>query len=222
MAADPDTPPQEAQLRNVEDVLQFWFGRVPGPEFGTLDALWLPTRIPCWGGHWARRVFDVDQVIRRRFGETLERAAAGELDHWAETSHGRLALVIVLDQFSRNIHRGTPRAFAQDDQGLELALEALDRDEDRQFNELARTLFYLPLMHREDLAMQDRCLLLYRDAYRGARLVPGLVLKVELASSRRHREIIARFGRFPHRNASLGRSSTAEELAFLEQPFSTF
>lgn len=205
-----------------DDVLRFWFGRPPGRDFGLVDAAWLPSRIPCWGGHWARKVLDVDALIEARFGTTLVAAAAGELDHWSRTPAGRLALVIVLDQFSRNIYRATPRAFEQDQQGLALALAALEQGEDRLFNELARTLFYLPLMHQEQLELQQRCIALYEAAYAQAPLVPRLVLKVELASARRHRDIIARFGRFSHRNGFLGRDSTAEEVAFLQQPFSSF
>lgn len=206
----------------AEEVLEFWFGRLPELHFGIRDAAWLPTRIPCWGGHWASEFLDVDSVIRRRFGADLERARRGELHGWADTPRGRLALVIVLDQFSRNIHRGTPQAFSQDDLALELAQKALQAGEDKLFNPLARTLFYMPLMHREDLEMQERCLELYERALEEAPHAAWLVLKVEHASARRHRDIIARFGRFPHRNAVLGRESSAEESRFLEERFSSF
>jgi len=204
------------------DVLRFWFGRPPGPRFEVADALWLPTRIPCWGGHWASRVLDVDAIITRFFGALHERAAKGELDEWRRTPDGRLALIIVLDQLSRNIYRGTVRAFAQDARALSIVEEALSEGDDRAFNPLARTLLYLPLMHHENLELLDRCVQLYGAAHADAPAVPRTVLSVELASARRHREIVSRFGRYPHRNRILGRESTPEELRFLEERFSTF
>jgi len=209
-------------LDQPEDVLRFWFGRVPGPRFGLADTLWLPTRIPCWGGHWARRVLDVDQLIRTYFGDTHRLAAEGALDHWTDTAEGRLALIIVLDQLSRNLYRGTPDAFAQDQKALPLVERALRLKDDQVFNPLARSLFYLPLMHHEDLTLLDRCVALYEAAHADAWGIPKIVLKVELTSGRRHRDIVRRFGRYPHRNEILGRESTDEEVEFLKQPFSTF
>jgi uncharacterized protein (DUF924 family) len=205
-----------------DDVLRFWFGRVPGPRFGVADALWLPTRIPCWGGHWASRVLDVDAIITEHFDDVHRAAAGGELDDWCSTPRGRLAWVIVLDQLSRNIHRGTPAAFENDEKVLPVVEEALAQHDDRRFNPLARTLFYLPLMHHEELELVDRCLHLYERAHHESRGLPRVILGVEMASGRRHREILARFGRYPHRNAILGRESTAEERAFLEESFSSF
>ncbi len=184
--------------------------------------MWLPSRIPCWGGHWANRLFDVDGMIRRRFGGVLEAAAAGELDHWTATPSGRLALVIVLDQLSRNIHRDTPQAFAQDAKTLPIVQEALAAGEDQLFNPLARTLFYLPLMHHENLLLLERCIALYEDARIEARGLARKVISIELASGRRHHQILARFGRYPHRNRILGRDSTPAERRFLNEAFSTF
>ena len=209
-------------LHKIDEILTFWFGRVPGPTFGLRDNLVLPTRIPYWGGHWAERLLDVDGIIRRRFGEDMRKAAAGELDHWAQTPKGRLALILVLDQFPRNAVRETPAAFDQDAKALSLALEALRKGEDRRFHPLARGYFYLPLMHHETLEMQDRCLGLLLSAWSEAPGLARIVLTADLASGLRHRAIIARFGRFPHRNKILERESTAEEKAFLEEPFSSF
>jgi len=205
-----------------EDVLRFWFGRVPGPRFGTADALWLPTRIPCWGGHWASQVLDVDAIITEYFGALHERATRDELDDWAEYPEGRLALVILLDQLSRNIHRGKPDAFANDDKVLPFVEEALELGEDRLFNPLARTLLYLPLMHHERPELLARCMELYEAAHHEARGLARVVLGVELASARRHAEILQRFGRYPHRNEILGRESTTEEKSFLQESFSSF
>ena len=205
-----------------DDVLCFWFGRPPGTRFGVIDTVWLPTRLPCWGGHWANRAFDVDGIVTRYFGALHERACAGELDDWCDTARGRLALVILLDQLSRNIHRGTPKAFAQDQKALPIVEEGLERGQDRGFNPLARTLFYLPLMHHEDLDLLDRCVTLYEVAHTDATGVAKIVVGIELASGRRHREIVARFGRYPHRNEVLGRKSTDDERAFLTERFSSF
>jgi uncharacterized protein (DUF924 family) len=209
-------------MTRPEDVLTFWYGRVPGPTFGLLDALWLPTRVPYWVGRWSSRVYDVDGIMARRFGEAHAEAAEGRYDRWVTTAPGRLALVLLLDQFSRNIHRGTPLAFAQDAKALPLALEAIEMGVDRAFHGVARAAFYLPLMHQEDLATQERCVELYERAYRQSSGLPRLILGIELVGGRRHRDIIARFGRFPHRNAILGRESTAEESAFLQEPLSHF
>lgn len=206
-----------------EDVLRFWFGRPPGARFGVVDALWLPTRVPCWGGNWARRVLDVDAIVRRHFGALHARAAEGALDQvWTATADGRLALVILLDQLSRNIHRGTPAAFAQDGRVLPIVERSLREGDDRRLNPLARTLLYLPLMHHEDVALAKRCVSLYAAAHAVAPPVARAVLSVELASARRHLEILERFGRYPHRNAILGRESTPEERRFLEERFSSF
>jgi uncharacterized protein (DUF924 family) len=215
--SDPTRPPQ-----TPTDVLRFWFGRLPGPRFELRDAMWLPTRIPCWGGHWASEWLDVDAIIRDHFGELHQRACDGELGHWTEDAEGRLALVILLDQLSRNIYRDTPRAFAQDAATLPIVEEALALGQDKLFNPLARTYLYLPLMHHEDLELLDRCIALYEQAYAESRGLARVVLTVEMKSGKRHREIVQRFGRYPHRNAILGRESTAEELAFLEEHFSSF
>lgn len=206
-----------------EHVSSFWFGRPPGPRFELVDALWLPSRIPCWGGHWAGRLLDVDGIIERHFGALHRRAAAGELDQWCESRDGRLAIIILLDQISRNIHRGTAEAFAQDGKVLPIVERALEAGDDQHYNPLARTLLYLPLMHHEDLELLDRSIELYQAAYAEATGLPRAVLEVELASGRRHREIVARFGRYPHRNEALGRKSTPEEERFLrEESFSHF
>jgi len=205
-----------------DDVLRFWFGRPPSSSFGVIDGLWLPTRIPCWGGHWASRVLDVDAIVTRHFGALHARATTGDLDDWIASPSARLALIILLDQLSRNIYRNSPQAFANDSTVLPIVEAGLAAREDQLFNPLARTLLYLPLMHHEDLALIDRCVELYEQARMGARGLPRIVISAELTSARRHREIVARFGRYPHRNRILGRESTPEERRFLQEPFSTF
>lgn len=197
---------------NPETVLSFWFGDfADSPEA-------LGKRIAFWFG----KSDATDALIRERFGSALEAASCGELDRLADTARGRLALLILLDQFSRNVHRGTPQAFENDPRALALALDGIDKGLDRELHLVERVFFYLPLEHAEDLAMQDRSVALFQRLLDEA----PAELKGYFASfvdyAERHRDIIARFGRFPHRNAVLGRESTAEELAYLAQPGSGF
>jgi len=181
-------------------VLGFWFGEQPGPA----------------RPEWFRKDAAFDEEIRRRFGELHAAAARRELDHWRASAEPMLALIVVLDQFSRNLYRNDARAFAQDEHALECAKEAIDRGDDLALLPVQRQFLYLPLEHSEDLADQETCVELMRslEAFEPTR---GLT---EWAV--RHRDIIRRFGRFPHRNACLGRESTPEEVEFLKQPGSAF
>lgn len=207
-------------MERARDILIFWFGEVPGPELER--PLALVRRLPYWAGNWGKWLFDVDGRIRERFGADLERAAAGAYDHWRAAPSGRLALLILLDQMSRNVHRGTDQAFAYDAKGLQVALAALDAGDDRRVHPVARSFHYLPLMHQEGLDFQERSVALYAAAWRDARGLARLVVGAEYASALRHRQIIRAFGRFPHRNVALGRVSTPAELRFLRQPMSSF
>lgn len=174
----------------IQDILQFWFAN------GTARN-WFE------GGD----AFDADVTVR--FGATLKSAGAGELEDWKETVHGRLALVIILDQFSRNIHRGDAVTYDNDPAALILAKHALRMGDDLWLKTYRpcdwRTFFYLPFMHSEDLEDQRRCVELFQ--------MHGPENGV--AHARHHLDIVTRFGRFPHRNAILGRESTADELAFM-------
>lgn len=152
-----------------------------------------------------------DAEIRARFLALHEAAAAGQLAHWADDARACLALVLVLDQFPRNMFRGTPRAFATDALALAAARHAVARGHDRDLLPMQKQFVYLPFEHSESLADQVLCCELMKDF--DAELLRYAV---------RHREIIERFGRFPHRNAVLGRESTPAELEFLKQPGSTF
>jgi len=211
-----------ANSDDISRILRFWFGRIPGSSFGLRDALVLPPRLPYWGGHWAERVLDVDGTIRREFGELIHRGGRGELDAWCESAQGRLALVLLLDQMPRNAFRDTPESFAYDDRVKPLVEQAIELGQDQEFHPLARGFFYLPLMHHEDLATVDRCLGLYLSAFSQASNVERVVLSVDMLSGVRHREILRRFGRYPHRNEILGRTSTPEELRFLQGAFTHF
>jgi uncharacterized protein (DUF924 family) len=154
----------------------------------------------------------LDETIRTRFGATLEAAARCELVAWRATPEGRLAEIIVLDQFSRNVYRDTPRAFAQDTLALVLAQELVASGADRNLPVEQRRFVYMPYMHSESALIHEQAVALFS--------LPGL--EDNLRFEHAHKAIIDRFGRYPHRNAILGRSSTAEELAFLNEPGSSF
>jgi len=163
---------------------------------------------------WFSPTPEFDREVRERLGPLHEAAATGALDAWGATPEGALALVVLLDQVPRNAFRGTARMYATDAHGLEAAKAAVGAGHDLDFPDDARRMFlYLPYEHSEDLADQRECV----------RLVAERIADPEfLGYARRHLEIVERFGRFPHRNALLGRDSTPEELAFLEEPGSSF
>jgi uncharacterized protein (DUF924 family) len=181
-------------------VLGFWFGEPRGRQ----------------RREWFRKDDKFDAEIRSRFGELHAAAARGELEAWRSERESMLALIVVLDQFSRNLYRNDARAFAQDAHALACAREALDRGDDVRSLPVERLFFYLPFEHSEDAADQRLALQLISqlEAFEESR---GLV---EWAV--KHKAVIDRFGRFPHRNAILGRASTPEELEFLKQPGSGF
>jgi uncharacterized protein (DUF924 family) len=144
-----------------------------------------------------------------------EQARKGELDHWAETPRGRLALIIVLEQFSRNVYRGSPLSYAQDEKALELAVEGIDSGMDRELSPMERIFFWMPLGHSEDLALQER--VVRHQEEEAANAPPHLRAMAEfgISQAKAARDVIARFGRHPHRNEILGRDSTPEELEYL-------
>lgn len=154
----------------------------------------------------------LDRTIKSRFGEVLEQASVSECFNWREEPEGRLAEIIVLDQFSRNIFRDTPRAFAQDPLALALAQEAVSLGIDRELPPLQRSFLYMPYMHSESKTVHEEALRLFNQ----------LGLEDNYQFEIRHKEIIDRFGRYPHRNEILGRESTPEEIEFLKQPGSRF
>jgi uncharacterized protein (DUF924 family) len=185
-----------------QEVLDFWFG--PPEVRGKARP------------EWFRKDDKFDAEIWRRFGALHAAAALGECEAWRHEPRSMLALVILLDQFSRNLYRADARAFAQDRHALACAREALARGDDQAALPVERQFLYLPFEHSEDLADQDRCVQLMGalEAFEPTR---GLTEWAE-----RHRVIVRRFGRFPHRNAVLGRASTPEEAEFLLQPGSGF
>ena len=185
-------------------VLAFWFGEPGSPECGRSRR------------EWFAKDAGFDAQIRRRFFGLHASGALGECDRWAGEPPGLLALIVVLDQFSRNLYRDDPRAFAQDERALSAARLMVERRWDETLLPVERLFAYLPFEHAEDLAEQDRCVALMGalEAFEETR---GMVTWAE-----KHRVIVRRFGRFPHRNAALGRESTPEETAFLREPGSSF
>ena len=168
------------------DILGFWLGAGPAK--------------------WFKKVAAFDEAIRLKFEPTHHRAARGEYDAWAATAEGALALLLLLDQFPRNLYRGSGHAFATDAKARALARAAIERGFDRKVEPTLRNFFYLPFEHSEDLTDQDDCLALCAEA--------GVADDIKWAGL--HRDIIARFARFPHRNAALGRITSPEEQTFLD------
>lgn len=194
----------DAPHERARAVLAFWFGG--------LDEHGLPDRSIMRNWFAGGEAFDME--IRRRFPTEIE--AACSPDDWPATPQGTLARVIVLDQFSRNLHRGSPQAFAQDRLALELATAAIDAGRDRELLPIERVFLYMPLEHAEDIALQDRSVACFNALV--AEVEPQLRDRFESFASfaDSHREVIARFGRFPHRNAVLGRASSDEERSYME------
>ena len=189
----------------AQDVLDFWFLPPDNPDYGQSRVAWF------------RKDDGFDAQIRARFGALIDAAIEGGLRAWDATPHGALARLIVLDQLTRNVYRGTPRAFAGDALALALAVSMTEQRLDQQLAPMLRAFAYLPFEHAEDLAMQARAVELFQLL---SQAQPGFDGMLDYAQ--RHQEVIARFGRFPHRNAILARPSTPEEVEFLRQPGSSF
>lgn len=191
----------------TDDVLDFWLGpeaQRNAPEESVRK-------------RWFQKDAAFDEEIRMMFGDIIEHAGAGQLDAWAESPRGRLALVILLDQFTRNVYRDSPQMYAHDVHAVTMAEIGIDRGEDNRLAMAERYFLYMPLMHAEDRKRQERCVVLFEAL---ADVAPQFAAALKYA--RAHRDIVARFGRFPHRNELLGRTSTAEEIEFLKQPGSSF
>ncbi|MEM7258768.1 MAG: DUF924 family protein [Pseudomonadota bacterium] len=177
----------------AQQVIEFWFEEIESK-------------------FWFKKDDAFDQQLRTRFAATQQAAACAELYDWRNTAEGRLAEIIVLDQFSRNLYRDSVEAFAGDPLALALAQEAISQGCDRELEAEKRTFLYMPFMHSESLKIHEVAVQLFTDLGR----------KENLEYEYKHKEIIERFGRYPHRNKVLGRESTEEELAFLKQPGSSF
>ena len=190
---------------DAQAVLDFWFGAEGEPEHGTLRPMWF------------RKSDATDRAIAERFAPLIERALRGELVDWAADPPSALAHILLLDQFTRNTLRDTPRAFAGDARALRAATAMVGARHDEALPPEQRAFVYLPFEHAEAIAMQDEAVRLFT---RLAAEAPQLADM--LAYAHKHRDVVQRFGRFPHRNEILGRQSTAAELAFLREPGSRF
>ncbi len=193
-------------MARTDDILSFWLGTLGrgGVPVDNRTKLWFHSNT------------NIDELIREDFDTDLRKAAENQLTDWAQTPRGRLALIVLLDQFSRNIYRGTAKAFAHDEQALSLCLAGIDAGNDLALAPIERAFLYLPLEHAEDLFMQDKSVALMKALLQSVTTATQPKLQSFLDHALGHRDIIARFGRFPHRNKVLARRSTPEELAFLE------
>ncbi len=209
---------QHARVVDPEQVLEFWFADLG--DTSDLDAPHPKKDL------WFEKSDEVDREIHTTFGDAIAAAIAGRLGAWTITPRGNLAHVILIDQFCRNCFRGEPRAFEHDPSALRLSLMAEARGDEDQLSILESQFLFLPLMHSEDAQIhrehaQPRFEHLVERSRRDAPAQEGYFENV-LRFQHRHREIIERFGRYPHRNATLGRESTPEEVAFLNEPNSSF
>ena len=182
-----------SKTTTVDEVLNFWFNE-------------------CTPEQWYKKDADFDALIFRRFETTVSAALKGEMEAWQTDLKGCLAIILMLDQFTRNIFQNTPKAFLGDKKALELSLICHDKGYLQHDNPAYRQFMLMPMMHSEDIAIQDQSLPLFKE-FTSERIY-GYAVK--------HRDIIQRFGRFPHRNEILGRISTEEEIEFLKQPGSSF
>ena len=193
-------PPADAQA-----VLDFWFAAKGEADHGAVRDLWF------------RKSDANDRQIAERFGPLIEQALRGELDGWAAQPDSALAQIVLLDQFTRNSFRDTPRAFAGDKRALAAAMAMVGSRHDENLLPVQRVFVYLPFEHAEGIGMQDEALRLFTRLVASAPEMHDM-----LDHAQRHHAIVKRFGRFPHRNVILGRHSTAEEVAFLKEPGSRF
>ncbi|RUT01566.1 membrane protein [Dulcicalothrix desertica PCC 7102] len=193
-------------MSQVDNILDFWFGKKDEEDYEKGRAIWF-TKYPD---------INFDREIQVRFMEDYNKAAAGKLDQWKETPHGCLALILLLDQFPRNMFRGNPQAFATDPQALFLAQYAISKGFDRELLKIQRWFIYLPFEHSENLEHQRQAVELFRQLGND----PDSVYMT--SSAVQHLEVIECFGRFPHRNAIFCRATTPEEAKFLEGPNSSF
>ena len=192
------------ETETIDDIHAFWFGELDETGMCVAD------RNPLWFASSA----ETDETCRSRFGHWVEQAVAGELDDFVDTDDGLIALIVLLDQFTRNIYRGTAQAFSGDTRALAIAQRTIRSGRHLRLPAIHQVFLYLPLEHSEDMDVQQECVTLFEE-------LAGITGSEQIASFTRyavaHREVIAKFGRYPHRNAILGRESSPGELAYLEK-----
>jgi len=188
------------------EVIEFWLGAAPGDR----------EAVRAKANDWYRSTPELDRDIKKRFGATIERAIAGELVEWESSPEGALAIVLVLDQFSRNAYRGTAEAFAGDRVAIEVAKRAIEAGFDKQVAPSGRVFFYHPFEHSESVTEQNRSIVLFETFVEDMQGPWREFAEGFLGYARGHREVVARFGRFPHRNKALKRANSAAETDYLE------
>lgn len=189
----------------IEDILDFWFGAFPTPYTSDRSK----------ADMWFKDGATYDSEIFIKFGIDYEKAINGELDHWIDSHRGRLALIILLDQFSRHIHRGTAAAFTQDSKAQSLCVEGIGAGDDSKCHSIERSFFYLPLEHAEDIEKQNLSVRAYAQLVQDVPEEYRKPYEMNLAYAKNHHYVIEKFGRFPELNDMLNRESTHEELAFI-------
>lgn len=189
----------------IEDILQFWFGSFPTPYSADASK----------ADMWFKDGSSYDRDIFVEFGVDYDKAINGELDHWLDSYRGRMALIILLDQFSRHIHRGTELAFAQDKKAQALCIDGIGAGDDARCHPVERSFFYLPLEHAEDIDKQNLSIRAYEQLVLDVPDEFKKSFEVTLSYARSHRFVIEKFGRFPELNEILDRQSSAEELEFI-------
>lgn len=197
---------------DLEAIINFWLGDVSAPS----EALKRRGKV------WFSADAELDREIASRFGGLIEHGIDDVVERWDGTPRGRLALIILLDQFPRNIYRGTKKAFAFDTRSLELSQGGIDAGMDQLLEPLERMFFYMPFQHAENPEIQRRAVALFEALARSSPEDQREFFQYSLGFAREHQALIARFGRFPHRNRLLGRESSAEEIAYLEDGGKTF
>ena len=198
----------------ISEVLRFWFGDLRDGELPDEEKQMT----------WWMKSEEFDDLVRQRFEKYVLLAEKGELSHWLETPLGTVAFIVVVDQFPRNIYRDTPEAFSRDSLALSACLDGIEKGFDQGLHPTHRVFFYLPLMHSENPEIQNLSVDKYSALENEYASYPeiGETLACSTDFAGRHFDIIKRFGRYPHRNAALGRESTPEETEFLKQPGSSF
>jgi uncharacterized protein (DUF924 family) len=191
---------------SIQAILDFWFG-----DRSASDGAIAERQAPLW---WQARTDD-DQAIGNNFGDLARHAVEGQLDDWVQTAEGRLALILLLDQFPRAIYRGEPEAFAQDHSALAHSIQAQGQGQDRELRPVERVFMYAPMLHAESLMVQDECVLCFERLLDKVSEADRPAFERLLETARHRREIVLRFDRFPHRNEVLARPSTPAETAYL-------
>lgn len=190
----------------TEEVLDFWFAETPS------DAFKIDGRMAFWFGDDR----SLDEKIRTLFSEDIEKASTGQLDHWADTPRGRLALIILLDQFRRNIFRRSKDAYLKDHEVLKLTIKGMELGHDRQLEPIERAFFYMPMQHSESLKVQDFSVRTFTTLAQTVKPTLRATFGTFTQFAELHRDIVAQFNRFPHRNEVLGRKNTPDEEAYLD------